>query len=418
MPAETNWFKGNLHMHSFWSDGYGFPEMITDWFKQQGYHFIAFTEHDRLQTGEMWIVCDAARDKVSVLVPAELLPSYLERFGSVWVETRTCEAGQKVRLKTMEEYRHLFEEPDRFLLMTGEEVTTEWGSGKFKDAHWFNVFNLPQAVYPQQTSSPSTEAMRMTLDAAEATSQSTGRPALISLNHPNWQWNATAENIAAVPNLSFMEIHTALSSCRNDGDDLHASMEQIWDIVLTQRIAEMNGGLIYGLATDDSHAYDARHHPLGRGVLPGRAWIMVCAEHLTTEHLIGAMQRGEFYATTGVLLEEVKHTDRTIEIAIQAEPGVRYSTRFIGTRTGYDPTSFPVTDADGRTVRTTRRYSADIGSVLGEADGTEPSYQFLGDELYVRAVITSDTPHPNPHTPNDLKKAWSQPVRREGHRSR
>lgn len=98
---------------------------------------------------------------------------------------------------------------------------------------------------------------------------------------------------------------------------------------------------------------------------------MVCAEHLTTEHLIGAMQRGKFYATAGVLLEEVKRTDRTIEIAIQAEPGVRYSTRFIGTQTGYDPISFPVTDADGRTVRTARRYSADIGSVLGEADGTE-----------------------------------------------
>ncbi len=27
------WFKGNLHTHSYWSDGDEFPEVIMDWYK-------------------------------------------------------------------------------------------------------------------------------------------------------------------------------------------------------------------------------------------------------------------------------------------------------------------------------------------------------------------------------------------------
>ena len=35
------WFKGNLHTHSYWSDGDEFPEMIMDWYKDRGYDFVA-----------------------------------------------------------------------------------------------------------------------------------------------------------------------------------------------------------------------------------------------------------------------------------------------------------------------------------------------------------------------------------------
>ncbi len=36
MEQEARWYKGNLHMHSYWSDGRGFPEMIARWFKEHG----------------------------------------------------------------------------------------------------------------------------------------------------------------------------------------------------------------------------------------------------------------------------------------------------------------------------------------------------------------------------------------------
>src|SRR5436305_1149885 len=50
-----HWYKGNLHTHSLWSDGDDFPEMIADWYKRKGYHFLGLSDHNVLAEGERWI---------------------------------------------------------------------------------------------------------------------------------------------------------------------------------------------------------------------------------------------------------------------------------------------------------------------------------------------------------------------------
>ena len=42
VPADppARWWKGNLHTHSLWSDGNDYPEMIVDWYRRRGYHFL------------------------------------------------------------------------------------------------------------------------------------------------------------------------------------------------------------------------------------------------------------------------------------------------------------------------------------------------------------------------------------------
>ena len=52
LAQELKWFKGNTHTHSLWSDGNDFPEMITDWYKQKGYDFLAISDHNVLQAKE------------------------------------------------------------------------------------------------------------------------------------------------------------------------------------------------------------------------------------------------------------------------------------------------------------------------------------------------------------------------------
>lgn len=42
------WFKGQLHVHSTASDGERSPEAVLDWYRNQGYHFVALTDHDVL----------------------------------------------------------------------------------------------------------------------------------------------------------------------------------------------------------------------------------------------------------------------------------------------------------------------------------------------------------------------------------
>ena len=49
------WYKGNLHTHSYWSDGDEFPEVILDWYKSKDYQFIALSDHNTLAEGEKWI---------------------------------------------------------------------------------------------------------------------------------------------------------------------------------------------------------------------------------------------------------------------------------------------------------------------------------------------------------------------------
>ena len=46
------WFKGNLHTHSYWCDGDEFPEVIMDWYKSNGYQFIALSDHNTLAEGD------------------------------------------------------------------------------------------------------------------------------------------------------------------------------------------------------------------------------------------------------------------------------------------------------------------------------------------------------------------------------
>src|SRR4051812_28125014 len=52
--SAQRWFKGNLHTHSLWSDGDGYPEMIVDWYQARGYNFLALSDHNIFAQGEKW----------------------------------------------------------------------------------------------------------------------------------------------------------------------------------------------------------------------------------------------------------------------------------------------------------------------------------------------------------------------------
>jgi len=54
--AALRWWKGNLHTHTFWSDGDDFPEMVVRWYKEHGYHFLALSDHNCLSRGQRWMV--------------------------------------------------------------------------------------------------------------------------------------------------------------------------------------------------------------------------------------------------------------------------------------------------------------------------------------------------------------------------
>ena len=394
--VEAKWWKGNLHTHTHWSDGDDYPEQIAKWYKTNGYHFLTLTDHNTLQMGERWI--DVMKSKGGP--PAFI--KYSTDWGEDWVQTRTRAGRQEVRLRTLEEFRKKLETPGEFLLMQGEEVTDRW---KTAPVH-MNAINLRELIKPQGGNSVY-EVMQRNMNALAAQRKATGQPMFLHLNHPNFGWGVTAEDLMKVKGEQFFEVYNGHPSARNLGDKTHASTERMWDIINTRRIGELNMKILYGLATDDSHNY---HGMAANRSNSGRGWVMVRALNLEPKALINALESGNFYSSTGVTLKELKQTKEKIAISIAAEKGVSYTIKFIGTRKGYDPKSKPYILPSGAKLRVTHRYSEDIGKMLATVKGTKATYRLKGNELFVRAQITSSKAQKNAITPNATEMAWTQPV--------
>jgi hypothetical protein len=137
---------------------------------------------------------------------------------------------------------------------------------------------------------------------------------------------------------------------------------------------------------------------------------MVLADKLSPEALIESLEAGRFYSSNGVSLKSISTSPKAMMVEVEAKPGETYTIDFVGTRKGFNPSSQPVIGDDGKELRTTRVYSDDIGETLQHSDGTKATYTFKGDEIYVRAVVTSSADHPNPSEVGDKQQAWVQPV--------
>ena len=404
MAAEPQWFKGNTHAHSLWSDGDDFPEMITDWYVKNGYAFLGLSDHNTLARGERWLNQEAVEKKRKGL-GRKVIDKYRDRFGADWVQTRLGEGDKpEVRLRTFEEYRTLFEKPGAFLLIESEEVS----AGMKQVPIHINAINVAEAIQPIKDLATVKDVLRANMQAIAEHALKHGRPVLAHLNHPNFRWALTAEDLAHVVEDKFFEVFNGHPVVYNDGhpDRAESSMDRIWDVANTIRIAELKAAPLFGMGTDDSHNYH------GGDVSPGRGWVMVRAEKLEPNAIVEAMQRGDFYASSGVTLKEVRFDkdSKTLRIEIAAEEGVTYRTQFIGTRKGYDRAVEKVPTPEGENVTYRLRYSKEVGAELASSNSLTPSYTLKGDELYVRAVITSSATPKNPIEPNQKTKAWTQPV--------
>ncbi len=390
------WYRGNLHTHSLWSDGDDYLEAIALWYREHNYDFLSFTDHNVLADKERWIDVEKSKGK------QQAFDKLKQKFPDGWIEERKTEDKLETRLKTFREVADRFNEPGKFLLIQGEEVSDAFQ--KFP-VH-MNANNVKELVVPRHGDSVA-ETIQNNTDALIAQRERTGQPMMIHLNHPNFGYGVTAEDLMRIRGENFFEVYNGHPGVNNSGNKEHSSTERIWDIINSFRLSELKMPPLFGLGTDDGHAY---HNIPSRASEPGRGWVMVLSEKLTPESLIAAMEAGRFYASSGVTLERVTSSISGLDVTVKADSDTKYTIEFIGTRRGFDSKSEPVLDKDGKEVRATRRYGDDIGKVLARVEGTTASYRFTDDELYVRARITSSRKHPNPSEVGDFERAWTQPV--------
>jgi predicted metal-dependent phosphoesterase TrpH len=383
----ARYYKGNLHTHSLWSDGDQFPEMIADWYANRDYHFLALTDHNLLSEGERWMKLK----KIVARSDDGVLDRYRERFGDSWVQTRGV-GEQEVRLKPLSEFRSLVEKRGEFLLIPAEEISDKFGK---KPIH-INATNLAEKIEPQHGDSVR-ETIQNNLRAIVQHGHQHGREVLPHLNHPNFGYAVTAEDVASISAERFFEVYNGHPGVNHLGDEKHVSIETMWDQINAIRRTDLKIPPIMGIATDDSHEYHGKP-----GSRPGRGWVMVRSEFLTPEHLIQAMKRGDFYASSGVSLDDVNYDTqtKTLQIEIIPDGDATFTTQFIGT-------TRHVESSEGQREDDAHVH---IGAVLSTVKGTSASYQLTGEELYVRATITSSKPHHDPSFDDQKQQAWTQPV--------
>ena len=364
------WQKGNLHTHSFWSDGNDFPEMIIQWYKNQGYQFIALSDHNTIAKQERWYEL-SKKD-----IENKVLEKYENAYGD-WVETQTDSTGVRVRLKTFDEYRSKLEEPGRFLIIKSEEVTSSYEK---KPIH-INVTNIQEKIEPVKGSSV-VEIMQKTLDLVHAQREKLGIPMFAHINHPNFGYGISTEDLKKLNGERFFELYNGHPAVNNAGNDEYDSTEIMWDLVNIHYL-DQGKPLLYGIATDDSHHYHNFTADLSN---TGRGWVMINSKKLETSSLIEAMEKGDFYASTGITIKKYVVTKNQIRVEVEPEQGVHYEILFLGYKDG------------GEAVE-----------ILEIIEDTKGSYTFQDNDLLVRVKITSHALKESPPNTQETKKAWTQP---------
>jgi hypothetical protein len=244
---------------------------------------------------------------------------------------------------------------EKFLVVRGEEVTDRFDN---KPIH-INALDLHTLVEPQGGSSVFDTLQRN----VNAIRQAKGIP---SVNHPNFNWALTAGDLIRLEGDRLFEVYNGHPQVHNIGGGGAPGLEEMWDMVLT------SGRVLYGIAVDDAHHFKQWGPRFSN---PGRGWVAVRASQLTASALGEALERGDFYSSTGVALSEVTRLPSGLRVEIRPEGSTKYTTQFIG--------------ANGKVLRTSFENPA--------------AYTLAPEDRYVRARVIASTG----------EVAWTQPVFRE-----
>ncbi|MFT7678368.1 MAG: hypothetical protein ACI8QC_002358 [Planctomycetota bacterium] len=381
----TRFYKGNTHTHTLWSDGTAAPEHTVDWYAKRDYDFLVLSDHNTLQDTERWF--PVSEDGKGRLPDAQL--EHLRRqwgADSVQLRERKGEEGREMRLHTLTELREQFGRKGEFLLVQGEEVTAHWRQTEPTKVNYpvhINAINLGGLVKPRGGDSPR-DLMNKALAAIQERGKLDGKPVMAHVNHPNFGWGLTWEDLAHMQHDRFFEVHNGHQGVRNRGDEAHPSTEVMWDRANLLRVTSLDLPLLYGVATDDAHDLWG-DRPVSR---PGRGWIMVRASELSGDALVVAMQRGDFYGSSGVTLNDFSSTDGRYSVDVVARDGVETSVQFYGAREG-----------------------GEAGELLYETSNNPAVYEYKAGDLFVRAKVVSDRAKDDGAWADETEAAWLQPVK-------
>ena len=432
------WYKGNLHMHTYWSDGRAFPEEAIMWYRRRGYDFLGLSDHNVFQDDTDRWVSVADPEKKLPGVKKDIAETYLKEFPDA-ITRRGKDGRLQIRLKTFAELSERYAEAGKFLLIPDVEATrtTFLGNGRKHQLH-MNYVNLPELLpsyarpgFSRKVKSrPVSEFLGDTVRETAELAERMGRRHVFILNHPIWTWyDVGPEALIDNPSVRFFELcNNGSPFAPGDGlPDDGFDTDRLWDVVNAFR-ARRNQPLLYGVGTDDTHYYRGEH---GKMLMPGNAWSLVRADALETGALIDAMYEGDFVTCEMLEPEDVvfdKSAGR-LEVTVGAGSATTRTVKFIVTKRDFSEKpirTLTVRPKEKRGFvdfeRTINIYDEKIGLVVKTVKSRvgEPltaSYTLQDDDLYVRARIEeSGQPLCTAYLhPQGKRVAWTQPYMRDSH---
>ena len=361
--SQGRWYKGNTHAHAgmlldgIVPHGDSSPASVARWYRDHGYDFAAITDHNRFTD-----------------------PS----------------APELARIQSRD-----------FILIPGVEITSDYRfPGATQDgerAVHTTALNVREAPSADFANTPSRDILAAHIERTRAA----GGIAIV--NHPNYHNEIKPADLLGLDGFRLFEVFNGEIEAHNEAGAGRLSTEQLWDTLLTA------GARVYGVAADDAHYFklpDLLTHYRGTFTMPGSGWIMVNARELNVPAIVGAIEKGHFYATTGVILKEVAYDPRHYRIAVDL-PATEASlaSAFVTEAARCTPSS----RAPGLTIELIGRG----GQVLLRTQDDKAEIDVEPADGYVRARVTLvavlKTRLDEVATPHEFK-AWTQPVLATGGR--
>ena len=415
---KNNWKKGALHCHTLWSDGNALPEAVIQYHLDKGYDFVCLSDHNIVPDDEnvyLPVRPEAGR------WPQDLAVKEYERCKKILpegcLEEKDVSYRKFVRLKTYSQLKKEWEKEGKFLLVPGSEITTGGESfnipGRIHALH-FNTFNLEKS-FPVPTGGTALELTEKALDLYNTEKKENN---FFMFNHPFYvMWDGDPRVLMELDEIIFFE-HNNTDSAPVPENWIY-KREQYWDFVLAHRI-HRGKNLLYGTSTSDAHYYDLESE--GKSGYFDTGFVMVnCEEEFTIENIVKSMKKGDFYASTGTLLQEITFDENsgTLYVKAEKEEDLDYKIDFIVTKKDFDKSfiikEFPFEEKPYFS-RTLPLIPENVGIVAKSIKDVEGSYTLEEDDLYVRCMVTSSrrgrirksTIYPMYET------AWTQPYRKSG----
>ena len=275
---EGKFYKANLHAHSTVSDGAFTPEQLKEMYKAKGYSILALTDHELL-------VDHSDLDDEDFLTITSLEYAFIEK--EDYFKSRTIELNMFAK----EQHNTTQVCYDPSYVVHGEK----WRAPLVK--HVGERYKREYTI----------DCIQHVIDEANKNGF------IVSLNHPGYSME-TPEFFGKLDGLFAMEIYNHISFIGAGVNDYNPAM---YDDMLRR------GKNLFCICADDCHAGKPDDSPYCDRY---GGFVMIKAKKLSYTEIICALQKGEFYASQGPLIEELFVSEGKVHIKCSPAKSIAMNT--------------------------------------------------------------------------------------------